>query len=141
MNLSTNESGEHCLDDSQTEHQDEGDPEVIVSVSLILRVRVRHLSWIGNARKPPCSRRIGPQRGWNMTRAVKPTIFLIEIQIRALLVDGTLDGLAVQVVHAEDEGDPEEDDGEVCLVVELEEEVVGQDGVPLEQISQFLSSR
>ena len=53
----------------------------------------------------------------------------------------TLDSLAVQVVHPEDEDNPEEDDSEVALVVELEEKVVVQDGVSSPEILQFLSSQ
>ena len=69
---------------------------------------------------------------------MKPAILFLEI---SNIFSFTFDGITVEVVHAEYEGNAKQDDSEVCLVVEFEEKVIMQDRVSSEQILQFLSSR
>ena len=68
---------------------------------------------------------------------MKPAILVLEIPD---IFSFTFDGITVEVVHAEYEGNTNEDDSEVCLVVEFEEKVIMQDRVSSEQILQFPSA-
>ena len=72
-----------------------------------------------------------------MPGTMEPAILVLEFTDACTF---TLDGIAVEVVHTEYEGNTEQDDCEVGLVMELEQEVVVQDCVSSKQILQFLSA-
>ena len=64
-----------------------------------------------------------------MPGTMEPAILVLEFTDACTF---TLDGIAVEVVHAEYEANTEQDDCEVCLVVELEEKIVMEDFVTAE---------
>ena len=64
---------------------------------------------------------------------MEPAILFLELPHACTFA---LDGITIEVVHAEYEGNTEQDDCEVCLVMELEQKVVVQDCVSSKQILQ-----
>ena len=72
-----------------------------------------------------------------MPGTMEPAILVLELPNAFTF---TFDGIAVEVVHAEYEGNTEQDDCEVCLVVELEQKVVMMDRISSVQILQLLSA-
>ena len=68
---------------------------------------------------------------------MEPAILVLELPDACTF---TFDGITIEVVHAEYEGNTEQDDCEVCLVVELEQKVVMLDRISSEQILQLLSA-
>ena len=59
-----------------------------------------------------------------MPGTMEPAILFLELPDAFTF---TFDGITVEVVHAEYEANTEQDDCEVCLVVELEQKVIMED--------------
>ena len=59
-----------------------------------------------------------------MPGTMEPAILFLELPHACTF---TFDGITIEVVHAEYEGNTEQDDCEVCLVVELEQKVIMED--------------
>ena len=72
-----------------------------------------------------------------MPGTMKPAILFLEIPD---IFTFTFDGISVEVVHTEYEGNTKQDDSEVCLVVKFEEKIIMKDRVSSEQILQFPSA-
>ena len=72
-----------------------------------------------------------------MPGTMEPAILVLELPDAFTF---TFDGITVEVVHAEYEANTEQDDCEVCLVVELEQKVVMLDRISSIQILQLLST-
>ena len=110
------------LDDNQTECEDEGNPEVVARVPIILSFLSGTMPAIFIL-----------QRWWKVTSAMEPAeLFGV---VLFTVIPHADDGVVLEVIHARDKDHPEENKEEVELVVKLEEIIVKQNSVTRENLS------